>query len=263
MRLNVASLMSGFHTIRVMARTEIELQTRGSVLGFFWLVIEPLFLFAIYSFVFGFILSVRFDYNASDASFSELLFAALIPFSVFQSSVIASSQVLRANKNTLLGSPVSPVVFVLTPTVTSVIAELCGLAALLLWVLISGRMSILLLAMLPILMGARVMLSAAFSLIVSVLVIFIRDFDFLVRMGLTLLFFATPIIYPASLVPDEFKWVFELNPFYYLIEAYRHVLILGQMPDAPFYGVILGIGVLLWLAYRFFNASIERAKEFL
>jgi lipopolysaccharide transport system permease protein len=263
MRWRHSPLFSALHTLRVLARTELALQTRGSVLGLFWLLVEPLFLFLVYSYVFGFILSVRFDYNATDASFSELLFAALIPFSVFQSSVITALQSLRVNKNTLLGSSVSPLVFVLVPTATSIVAELFGLLALIAWVLYQGAMPFYLLAILPLLITVRLVLSAAISLFASILVVFIRDFDFLVRMAMTLLLFATPIIYPASLVPSHLQWIYEMNPFYHLVEAYRHVLILGELPGVGFYLVLFVAVGLLFISIRFFNATIERAKEFL
>ena len=80
---------------------------------------------------------------------------------------------------------------------------------------------------------------------------------------LTMLFFATPILYPVSRVPERFHWLFEFNPFYHLVTAYRAVIIEGAPPPTSFF-VVLGLGLLLaWLARRFFDATVERAKDLL
>ena len=66
---------------------------------------------------------------------------------------------------------------------------------------------------------------SALSLLLAMLNVFVRDTAFLVGFGLRILFYVTPIIYPASRVPENFRFLVELNPFAHLISFYNNALI--------------------------------------
>jgi lipopolysaccharide transport system permease protein len=59
----------------------------------------------------------------------------------------------------------------------------------------------------------------------------VRDVRFVVPLALQILMYATPIIYPLSIVPEQWKWVYDLNPMAVIIEGYRGSLLYGRTPD--------------------------------
>jgi lipopolysaccharide transport system permease protein len=66
-------------------------------------------------------------------------------------------------------------------------------------------------------------------LILSVANVFVRDVEYLVSVGITLLFFLTPVVYPLSMVPEQYQIYFEISPPARLLEAWRSMFLQGQL----------------------------------
>lgn len=238
-------------------------RTTGSILGWVWLLVQPAFLLITYTFVFGVVLQVRFVPGAGTLSFALYLMAGLMPFVAFRESVERGGKALTANRQLLQRVLTPPYVFPMVVALSSVATEAIGLGLLLLAVPFVGEGLTPWVLLLPLVMLARLLLSVALAWLVSILSVFVRDLNQLVSLLLTMLFFATPILYPVSRVPERFHWLFEFNPFYHLVTAYRAVIVEGAPPSAGFY-LVLAFGLLLaWLARRFFDATVERAKDLL
>ena len=96
-------------------------------------------------------------------------------------------------------------------------------------------------------------LTTGIALFVSALNVFIRDttkfITYVFRMG----FFLSPALYPADIVPDKFRPIYDLNPFVTLFDAYRAIVMHHSMPDWPSLGIVAGGSiVVLILGYLFF-----------
>jgi lipopolysaccharide transport system permease protein len=87
------------------------------------------------------------------------------------------------------------------------------------------------LAWIPLLLIVQTMLSIGLVLFGSSIVVFFRDIRFIVPLLIQVWLYATPIIYPVTLVPERFRTVYFLNPMAGIIEGYRSVLISGRAPD--------------------------------
>jgi len=85
---------------------------------------------------------------------------------------------------------------------------------------------------LPGLMAIQCVFMAGVACLAASLSVYLRDIPNLVGLGTTLLFYLTPVFYPLSRVPEDYRWLLELNPIGQLLEAYRAVLLYGTWPDA-------------------------------
>ncbi len=243
-------------------RRSIASRTRGSVLGLGWLLLEPLFLFALYTWVFGHLLKVRFGAGEGLGAFALYLWCGLVPYNSFQQAVQGSAGVLAGNRPLLLHTKFPGWMLPLVEVLGSSVNEILGLAVLLLFVGWEQGVTPWM-ALIPLLVLVRLLITGGVAWFTSILAVFLPDFSQLLRMLLTLVFFATPIIYPAKLVPLEWKWLLSLNPFYWLVSGYRSVILEAAMPPPGFWWTALGGGLGSMLGVAFFNRALGRAKDFL
>ncbi len=246
---------------RLFLRT-LATRTRGSLLGISWLFLEPFLLFLLYTFVFGFLLKVRFPEAASLGGFALYLLAGLVPYTAFQESVLKALPLLPAHRDLLVHTNFPAALIPLAEVLASLVSELIGLSILLLLLALEGRFFPTWL-LLPGVVSIRLMLSLGTALLAAVLYPFLRDLEQMVRMLLLALLFLTPILYPPSVVPEPFVSWQRLNPLFWLVEGYRAVLLEGRLPPLaflPFAAAALGF---LLLSHLFFRKAVERAKDFL
>lgn len=236
--------------------------TRGSVLGVGWLVIEPAFLFLLYLLVFGQILQVRFRMEGGTDAFALYLWCGLIPYNTLQQAVLAAATVLPGNRSLLLHSRFPAWVLPLVEVFSTTAAEAVALGLLMGVLLWMGQGSPWW-GMLPLLMAVRWLLTLGLAWLASVLTVFVRDFGQLLRLGLTLGFFVTPIIYPLGMIPAGWRFLEAFNPFHWLVAAYRAALLEGAAPPAGFWWLAAAALGFAALALLFFNRAVERAKDFL
>ena len=261
---NVVTRLAGYrHALWLLTLRDLRQRIRGTLLGPLWLVIEPLFLLAVYTFVFGVLLQVRFGTGSDTFSFALYLMAGLFPYTAFQGAVQRSTGILTGNRDLIQRSVFPPELLPALPTAVSLVTEAIALVIVVIAVaLIKGGVSSTL-WLLPGLMLLRVLLTLGVSWLVAVLAVFIRDLAQLVGMLLTLMFFATPIVYPRELIPQEWRWVQTLNPFCHLVEAYRDVIIESAWPEPGVAGLALLSLLLAWVGFRVFLRLVGRAKDFL
>ncbi|MEA3275790.1 MAG: ABC transporter permease [Pseudomonadota bacterium] len=251
------------HAATLLVRRELAEQTRGSIFGWLWLLIQPLFLLAVYTLVFGKFLGVRFGASGTTGEFALYLFAALVPFVALQDGVMRGGNRLIDDPGSAKNLSVPAYLLPAVPVITTVVTEGAGLLVLVAWAVAErGQMTPWMLV-LPFLVATRVMLTLTAALVLSVLSVAVRDLRHIVAMLLTVLFFATPIIYPAEMVPAEWGWLHTANPLYHLVEGYRDVILRGVPPSMPVLLLAVGLVPCLYAAYRFYCATESRIKDLL
>jgi ABC-type polysaccharide/polyol phosphate export permease len=188
--------------------------------------------------------------------------AGLLPFLGFQEGVLRSVSVLPENRDLINKVVFPPLVLPMSVVMSSIVVELIGLlvlAAVLVWQgLISWTVIFL-----PLLIVTRLLLTLSVAWIVSIITVFLRDLSQALTMLLTALLFATPILYPASVVPKAYQWLLDINPFTLLVNSYRGVLIEATPPAAEYYLLLIAVVLFSLICLQFFDRMIERAKDFL
>ncbi len=224
---------------------DMKLRYKRSVLGFAWSLLNPLSQLLVLQFIFGFVLPVNIP------NYFSFLFTGLLPWSWFQSSLFAATSTIVDNRE-LIKQPGFPVALLPTVTVTSHLVHfLLALPILLLFLIIleGSRLTSAILA-LPLVIALQFILTLGLAYLVATFHVTFRDTQYLLSVLLQLFFFLTPIFYDASTVPARYQSLYRLNPMVHLVDAYRAILIRGEMPD-PFYLLVLGVFVAGFLFFSF------------
>ena len=259
--------------IQTLVMRELQARYRGSVLGFFWSFANPLLLLLVYTFVFSVVLPSRFD--GVEDNYALFLFCGLLPWTWFTSALTESSNALLANgnliKKVLFPAEVLPVVAVLANMVHFFLALPILFLALALFSATPPGFTELL--WFPAVVAVQFVLTLGFGLMLAALTVHFRDIKDLLANVLTLWFFATPILYPWTMVtsrgpsigglPPAGKVLMDINPFAHIAISYQEILFF----DGPFghwkwlLALALG-GIVLFLAgYALFDRLRDSFAE--
>jgi lipopolysaccharide transport system permease protein len=116
--------------------------------------------------------------------------------------------------------------------------------------------------LLPVIVLIQIVFSFGLTLILSAMNVFYRDVRFIIPLALQILLYLSPVIYPASQIPEWLRPVYFLNPMAVLIESFRAVLLFNQPPDWPMLGLAaLVSSILLLLGYRYFKSAERRFAD--
>jgi lipopolysaccharide transport system permease protein len=227
---------------------------RGSVLGVFWAVLNPLLMLAIYTFIFSVVLQIKWGLDPSNRSaFALFLFAGLILYSVFSDCVNEAPSLLIAHKLYIqqLVFPTEVLAWI------SVLGSLFNLAInwlilTIFYVIVVGVPSPTVLY-LPLVAAPIVLLSLGAVWFISSIGLYLRDLGHVVGLLTTALLFLSPIFYPVAAVPAEFQDYYALNPFVHILEIARAVLFHASNPDwALLARSLLGSWLFAWLGFIWF-----------
>lgn len=218
----------------LLVQRDLSARYKKSVLGNLWPLLNQLSQLLIYTYVFSVVLQVKVNLQGGQAdspmTFGLWLFAGLIPWIALSTSLGQACISVTGQPN-LVKKVVFPLALLpLVPVGVAFLESTLGLMLLLTFIaLFLGQIHVTLL-LLPLVWVVQLLLAAGLSYWGAGLTVFLRDIPQLVAIGINLWFYATPIIYPASLIPEPFaQWVFWLNPMAAIVEMYRDMVLLGQV----------------------------------
>ncbi|HEX8594631.1 MAG TPA: ABC transporter permease [Pseudomonas sp.] len=253
----IASLWRNRSLARALVKREVLSRYRGSVMGLFWSILNPIFMLMVYTFVFSVVFKAR--WNSSDDSkteFAMILFAGLLVFNIFSECINRAPGIILSNQNY-----VKKVVFPLEilPWVSLGAALFHGAVSLGVWlvayILFFGLPNITALY-LPLVILPFILLIMGLSWILASLGVFLRDVSQFVGIITTTLMFMSPIFYPATALPEAYRpWLY-MNPLTTIIEQTRNILFWGNTPDftaLSFY--LLSTIIVAWSGFAFFQKT--------
>lgn len=255
-----AELKRHWTLIYQLFRRDLTERYQGSVLGFAWLLLQPLFMLGLYTVVFSEVLQVRFNAQASNSHFAFYVFTGLLAFNALSDVLTRSSHVLTERRDLLLNTELASWLLPIIPVLVSVVLELFSLSVLLLGLSFNQSLQALgLLFYLPFLL-VRVLFSLAAAYSLAVLGVFLRDLRQLVPALLTVLLFVSPILYPLELIPEHLRPLYHWNPLAHLVEAYRLALLQATFDIERFLALALASSACLAAAYLLFQSLMPRAR---
>lgn len=251
--------------IAVLVRRELDARYRASVLGFFWSLLNPLLLLAVYAVVFTYIFSPRFP---GGDPYPLFLFSGLLPWLLFSGAVLDGSVTLVDNGPLLAKVMCPPEIFPAVTVVAHLIHHLLALPILLLAMAGSAvaglhpfpwTFPLVVAALVPWILATG---GAVFA--VSVLSVHYRDMRDLVGHLLNLLFFSSPIIYSLDglQVPPILHRMLTLNPLASLVVVYRDAAFAGTVSPPQTWLTAFVVGGIAWsLGAWVFRAYRETVVE--
>jgi lipopolysaccharide transport system permease protein len=230
---------------------------RGNLTGALAAIAVPLAMLATYSFVFSTLIPVRISTDQSRGDYTLFLFSGLVVWNLFADVVVRSPRLFVSGAN-YVHRPHFPVsILVLAPCLASFYRSLPWMVVYLVaQIVIAGTSSWIVFAA-PLVLAAATVLTVGVSLSLAALGAALRDISDVVPPAVTLLFFLSPILYPAAKLDEVGEWILILNPAATMIEVMRVVLFEHDVPSSlaiiRFLGTAfgwLGVGTLFYRAVR-------------
>jgi lipopolysaccharide transport system permease protein len=236
-----------------MVLREVQGMYRQTALGLSWLFLRPVINVAMLSLTFGVLVKVP----SNGVPYPLFSLAAILPWSYFSSSVNRSAGSLVQNMS-MISKVYFPRVILPLGAVISGLVDMGASFIVLLVMLIIYRVPLRAeLLWLPVFVVVTLALSLAIGLWLATLSVKYRDVAFAITFLLQAYMYASPVIYPVSLVPEPFVFLYKLNPMVGVIEGFRWALLgSGSSPDITF---LLSIGIVLILLIQ--GAFIFRRTE--
>lgn len=223
------SIASKAFLLKEMALRDLRARYAGSGLGLTWAFAQPILWMLLYTGVFSMVLRVPVE--PGYASFPEFLMAGLLPWMAIQEGIARSASVLVDNAPMVKKTVFPLETLVLSIVVAGAVNELIAFAVFGVYVSLLGHLQpAWLLLALPAL-ALQILLTFGLSCIAATLTAFVRDTTHAVGIVLTIGFYATPIVYPASLVPARLRPLIQANPLTPLVDLYRRAFTLHAAPD--------------------------------
>jgi lipopolysaccharide transport system permease protein len=206
--------------ISVLLSKEIKLRYRGTVLGILWSLANPL--------AFAFVLYIAFKrvLQVNIENYPLFILSALFPWQCLSNSIGSAPMLFISNAALIKRLPFNKAALAGALVLNDMIHFCITLPLFAAFLFISGDRgpSLNWLVGIPLLLLAQASLTLAMVIVIATLNAFLRDLDQLVRVFLLLLFYVTPVLYSASMVPKNLEWLLLANPFAPLIISWRALM---------------------------------------
>lgn len=205
---------------------DVKVRYKQTILGAGWAIVQPLMTMIVFTIFFGRLAKVPSD----GLPYPVFSFAALVPWSYFAVALAGGSTSLGGYQHIIskvyFPRLLIPMAAVVAPLVDFAIAFVI-LVVLMAWYGIAPGAAIV---WLPALLLLAVATAAAASVWLSALNVRYRDVRYVVPFAVQIWLFATPVVYPASLVPEKWRALYGLNPMAGVVEGFRWALVGGPSP---------------------------------
>jgi len=226
-----------------LVRRDFEKRFIGSAIGWIWGLIHPLVMLLSWTFVFQFCLRQRVPPGEDTTNYPLFLFAGMLPWLLFSETVQRSASSLLEQANlitkTVFPSEIIPVAVFLS----TLIGHLLGLVLMLAAAGVVLNQVSVFLFLLPLYIFAIGLLAIGIGWIVAGLHVFLRDTAQVLSVVLLLWFWLTPIFIAEDFFPQRARFLLWANPLYYIVRAYRKLLLGSSMPDLRDLAIVAAYGI--------------------
>lgn len=248
------------YNYRELLKTSIQKEIRGkykkSFLGIFWSFLNPLLQLAVYAFIFPMILK-----NEQD-NYIMFLFVALIPWTFFTTAVNQGTDVVVQNGNIVKKVYFPRTILPISVVTSAAINFMISTIIVIIFAIFTGLGISKYILFYPLILLIQYLVTLGIVLMLSSITVYLRDLQHIIGVVIQVLFYATPIVYAPSSIPQQFSFILTLNPMSHVINAYRDIFYYQQMPNLQSLLIVLLVGVVLCvLGYMIFTKLEKRFAE--
>jgi lipopolysaccharide transport system permease protein len=246
-----------FDLLRELIVRDLKLRYKRSLLGIAWSLVNPLAQMLVLRFVFSRVLPLNIP------NYASFLFTGLLAWNWFQTSLYAATGSIVDNRELIRKPGFSAMILPIVTVATNFIHFLLALPILLIFLWINDISLNATCIVLPVIFAVQFLFTLSLSYLVATLHVTFRDTQYLLGIVLLLGFYLSPVFYDTGAIPMRFQMIYRLNPMVVLIDAYRQILLQGQLPGGlALLALSLISAGLLWVSYRIFiRASAQFAEE--
>ncbi len=236
--------------LRELVKRDFQGRYAGSLLGFVWSLVQPLWLIGLFTFVFSTVMKVS-PMGTRTEHFAVFLFGGLLPWTALHEGVLRSSTAITDNASLVKKLRFPSEILVLAVVLAALLHQAIAAVVFVGVLLVVGELSVQGLPWLLVAVPLQVGLTLGLGLLVAAVHVFFRDTAQVLSMLFQVWFYLTPIVYPLALVPERFRPWLGWNPLTPLVELYRRAFLGGDAggpslwPLGIVVAVILSLG--LWL----------------
>jgi len=233
-----------------MSLKQFKAKYAGSLLGLFWVIINPLLMVLVITFVFTVV------FRAEIKDFALFVLSGILPWMFFSGALSEAAPSLLTQKSVLHQFSLPKEILPLSCVLSYFMNFLVSLCIVFPVFFFHNPKILPAVTLLPVLFLLTYFFTSGISLLFSVINIILRDLEHLLGILLMFWFWATPVFYSVEMVPAKFRWLFNLNPMSSFILCYREIIFYGRAPDTmlflgvvgwAFFSLILGFLVSVWL----------------
>jgi ABC-type polysaccharide/polyol phosphate export permease len=223
--------------LRLLVINQFKQRYRRSLLGMGWMFVGPLLNTAV--------LSVAFNalFHASIVRYPAYVMVGLIAWNFFAQTTTLGVDAAISGSGLLQRVYLPRSMFVVATLGGALINMGVALIALLIVLLATSVPLYSTWLLLPLAIAVLALFTLGVTLLIATLAVFIGDVAHMYQLLVQALFFLTPIVYPAEIVPAELRWLVQLNPMSVMIDLFRTLLYRGQIPDLRQWLIAAGIGL--------------------
>lgn len=256
--LVLASAWKHRQLIVQITKREVVGRYRGSAMGLLWSFFNPILMLTVYTVVFSVVFKARWGETASDSKteFAIILFTGLIIYGLFAECINRAPGLILSNVNY-----VKKVIFPLEilPWVslgTALFHAAVSTVVLLLFYALVNHSLHWTIVFLPVLLTPLLLLIMGISWFLSSIGVFLRDVGQTTGIITNILMFLSPVFYPASALPADYRPLLYLNPLTFFIEQARDIMIWGKFPDWQGLGLFMALGIFVsWAGHFWFQKT--------
>lgn len=239
--------------LRELVKRDLQARYSGSMLGFAWSFLQPLWQLGLFTFVFAGVMRISLLGERTD-NFAVFLFCGLLPWMAIHEGALRSATAVTDNATIVKKLAFPSQILVLAIVTSALVHEAIAFAVFLGVLALMGELQLSGLPLLLVAVPLQVGLTLGLGLLLAAIQVFFRDLVQILGMLLQGWFYFTPIVYPLTLVPEPMEQWLLLNPLTTLVTLYRTALLGGPTAWVPGTGplvvltaVLAGLG---WWTFR-------------
>ena len=233
---------------------DIKVRYKQTILGGLWVILQPLMPMIIFSVFFGFLVKVPSD----NIPYPIFTYTALLPWHLFAYVFYTSSESLVANQSLITKVYFPRLLVPLSVLLGGLIDFLIPLPLLVGMMYYYGIELTWTALYVPLFLLLNLLTALGMGLWSSALHVRYRDVHYIINFLIQFLMFATPIFYPASLVPDRWRLLYGLNPMVGVVEGFRWALLGDGQPFHPSIFLSIPIVILLLISGLLYFNRVEK-----
>lgn len=230
-------------------KKEIRGKYKGSFLGVLWSFVNPLLSVLVYAIIFPIVL------KTNQENYVTFLIIGMLPWTFFTTAINQGTFTVIGNAGIIKKVYFPREILPISVVTSGLINFLISCLIIFIFLIISGLGFSWYILLLPFIVIIQYILTLGIVFITSAINVYIRDAEYIINFILTMLFYATPILYSADLFANSnLSWIIKLNPMATLINSYRDVLFYQTLPNMDSLLIVLiGSIILLFIGIAVFK----------
>lgn len=232
---------------------DVKVRYKQTALGATWAVIQPLFMMVVFTLFFGRLAKIP----SEGIPYPIFSYAALLPWTLFAEGLSRSTGSMISNAGIMTKVYFPRLILPLSSAISPLVDFTIAFVILLGMMLYFGFYPTVNIIWLPAFILLALATSLGVGLWLSALNVQYRDFQYTVPFLIQLWLFASPVVYPSTLLPEPYRIIYGLNPMAGVIEGFRWAL-LGTTPPSSLMAVSIGVAIAILISGAFYFRRMEK-----